>query len=458
MKIFLLTIALITGIYRAFSQETPSKEYLGKYNQISKDTEWWRDARFGMFIHFGPYAVPARGEWVKSIERLTTEQYQKYVDDFNPSEYDPKEWARIARQAGMKYMVMTAKHHDGYTLFNSKYTDYKISNKLKGRDLIKEFADACRAEGLKVGFYYSLIDWHHKDYPNVGNHPMRDSAAFGKKNYDWNNYLKYMHNQVEELMTRYGKIDILWLDYSFNEYSGQKWKAEELVKMVRKNQPGIILNNRLVVNEGVSSKERIFSGYGDFETPEMGVPEKALKDKYGKDIPWETCLTLNNSWGYSAHDQNWKSPELIVQTLVECVSKNGNLLLNVGPDAKGKIPQASVDVLSEVGKWMSRNSESIYGSGSSEIQKPDWGYYTKKGNLLYAHWMYPKIGHINIKGYGSKIKGVTKLFDGTEAGTANSWWGNEDPGNFFINVASPTYLTYSLPDPFDTVFRIELKK
>ena len=194
------SIATLLILYLAFNlmaQETPSKEYQARYQEVMKQTQWWREARFGMFIHFGAYAVPGRGEWVKSNERLTTEQYQKYVDAFNPADFDAKKWAKVAKAAGMKYAVLTAKHHDGFCLFDSKLTDYKLSKQFGGRDLVREFLDAFRAEGLKVGLYYSIIDWHHPDYPNVGNHPQRDDKEYAKRNFNWDSYLKYMHGQVE---------------------------------------------------------------------------------------------------------------------------------------------------------------------------------------------------------------------------------------------------------------------
>lgn len=427
------------------------------YAEKMQRTQWFRDARFGMFIHFGAYAVPARGEWVKSNEKLTTAQYQNYVEAFQPYAFDAKEWARIAKNAGMKYAVLTAKHHDGFCMFNSKLTDYKISTYFNGRDIVREFLDAFRAEGIKVGLYYSLIDWHHSDYRNVGNHPQRDDAEYGKRKFNWDNYLKYMHAQVEELAKNYGKIDIMWFDYSFDDYSGEKWKAKELVAMLKKNQPEIILDNRLEVNQGVTPKGRELSPYGDIETPEQAIPDKGIVHVSGKPLTWETCLTLNNNWGYAENDHDWKSSSLIIQTLVNCVSKNGNLLLNVGPDATGRIPAKSIEILREVGQWMSANSESIYGCGSSAIEKPEWGRITQKGNVIYAHWMSPIIGPINIPGLASKVKRVSLLSTGAELPSSTSWWGNSGAGNFFINVNNPIHFTFELPDKSDTVIKIELK-
>lgn len=448
---FAFLMVLLSPLY---GQEKPSKEYLENYKKVMARTEWWRNDRFGMFIHFGAYAVPGRGEWVKSIEKLSTLEYQKYIDAFNPKDFDAKKWAKVAKNAGMKYAVLTAKHHDGYCLFNSELTDYKLSNQMGGRDVVREFLEAFRAEGIKVGLYYSIIDWHHKDYPNVGNHPQREDKEYGKRTFKWDNYLKYMHGQVEELVKNYGKIDIMWFDYSFDDYSGEKWKANELVKMVRSYQPDIILDNRLQTHEGTSSAKRSVGTLGDFETPEQGIPEVPIVDKYNQPIPWETCLTLNGNWGYSEQDKNWKSPELIVHSLVNCVSKNGNLLLNVGPDANGNIPDESVQILTEVGKWLSKNGESIYNSGACYLPKPEWGRYTQQKNNIYAHWLYPYLGAINIKGIeADSVKNVYMLRSGAELPYQKTWWGNSEPGNLFIT----TFGGPEKPYPYSTVLKINLK-
>ncbi len=297
-------------------------------------------------------------------------------------------------------------------------------------------------------------DWHHPDYPNVGNHPLRDDKEYAKRKFKWNNYLNYMHGQVEELVTNYGKLDIMWFDYSFDEYSGEKWKANELVKMVRRHQPHIILNNRLELHEGFSSRTRSVSQLGDFETPEQGVPDIPLTDQYGNPVLWETCLTLNGYWGYAEFDENWKSPELIIHTLVNCVSKNGNLLLNVGPDARGNIPQESVKILTEVGNWMTTNHESIYGCGiAQQLPKPDWGRYTQQGNTLYAHWLHPNLGYLNAQGVDhTEVEGIWYLYSGAELNYFPTWWGNTGDGNLFINVRRS-----KKPADYNTVVKIKLK-
>ena len=454
MKKLLITGLIVFVIALDFyGQEAPSKEYLANYQRVMERTEWWRRARFGMFIHFGAYAVPARGEWVKSNLRMTTGQYQKYIDAFNPVDFDAKEWAKAAKAAGMKYAVLTAKHHDGYCLFDSKLTDYKLSTRFNGRDLVREFLDAFRAEGIRVGLYYSIIDWHHPDYLNVGNHPQRQDSEYSKRNFNWDNYLQYMHGQIEELVSNYGKIDIMWFDFAFDDYSGEKWKAKELVEMVRNHQPDIILDNRLETRDGNSSKDKLVKTLGDFETPEQDVPDAAIYDKYGNPVPWETCMTLNDSWGYNESDKNWKSPELIVHSLVNCVSKNGNMLLNVGPDARGRIPEESINILSEVGKWMKNSGESIYGCGLCNLPRQDWGRYTQKGNTVYAHWLYPKVGDLNAKGVKAEnVKLVTLLKSGAELTYRKNWWGNTSEGNFFIRVGTSP----QRPDMLNTVTKIEL--
>lgn len=368
------------------------------YEARQKRTEWFREARFGMFIHWGIYAIPARGEWVKNRENISTENYQQYFDAFDPVDYNPKEWAKLAKKAGMKYAVITTKHHDGFCLFDSKYTDYKATNTPAKRDLIREFVDAFRAEGLKIGFYYSLIDWYQPDFES------KDDAIFNK-------YIDYMHKQVEELVTNYGKIDIMWFDYSVGELSGEKWQATKLVQMVRKYQPHVIIDNRLGGNM-FSDTPDFFAG--DFGGPEQITPPAIIRDDSGRPIPWELCLTLNNSWGYNRTDFNYKTAHNIIYTLINCVSKNGNLLLNVGPDAKGVIPKRSVEILEEIGEWMHANHESIYGCGPAQFEKPEWGWYTQKGDAVYAHVTNYNIGQICLRGMAGKIQSATLVSDRSE--------------------------------------------
>lgn len=424
-------------------------------------TAWILDARFGMFIHWGLYAIPARGEWVRSFERITLEDYQPYFDEFDPVDYDPKAWAKAAKEAGMKYAVLTAKHHDGFCLFDSKLTAYKATNTKAGRDLVAEFLEAFRAEGLKVGLYYSLIDWHHEDYPAFGDpyHPMRDNEAFRRDPATFGRYVTYMHGQVRELLTNYGKLDIMWFDFSYEEMSGEKWKATELMEMIRSLQPHVIIDNRL---EGSGSQSGSIytdnpTAYaGDFASPEQIIPPSGVTDRSGRPIPWEACVTLNNNWGYVAADRNYKSATTIIRKLAECVSKNGNLLLNVGPDAKGRIPKESLDILTEVGGWLRENGESIYGCQAAPFSKPDWGRYTRRGGKLYAHVQEACIGPIPLVGLSGKIKSAKLLADGSELSMNRPWSATEFESDAFVNFAKPEHHSYPLPDSRSTVIELEL--
>ncbi len=416
-----------------------------------KTMKWYLDARFGMFIHWGIYAIPARGEWVKQQESIPEAVYQPFFETFNPVNYDPRAWARLARQAGMKYAVMTSKHHDGFCLFDSQYTDYKSTNTPAGRDLVKEYVEAFRAEGLKVGFYYSLLDWHHPDYPIAGDslHPFRNMPEYQEHHGNLSRYADYVRNQVEELLTNYGKIDIIWFDFSYDEMRGEAWKASELVKMVRRLQPEIIIDNRLGGNIKASQPE-IYAG--DFASPEQIIPPEGVTNEDGQPIPWEACITLNDHWGYAAWDKNWKSARTVVRALVECVSKGGNLLLNVGPTARGEIPPECHAILGEVGEWMHRNGGSITGCGRADLPKPEWGRWTAKGNRLYAHILDRGIGPVNLRGLEGRLAYARLLADGSEIRLEKPWNTAEFPGDAFVQ-----FPTASLPDEADTVVELVLK-
>ena len=413
--------------------------------------EWYQEARFGMFIHWGLYAIPARGEWVKQQESIPEEKYQPFFETFDPIHYDPKIWARAARQAGMRYAVLTAKHHDGFCLFDSRYTDYKATNTPARRDLIREYVEAFRAEGLKVGFYYSLLDWHHPDYPIAGDtiHPFRNFPAYQEHKGNLPAYADYVRNQVEELLTNYGKIDIIWFDFSYGEMRGEAWKATELVQMVRRLQPDILIDNRLGGNIKAENPE-IYAG--DFASPEQIIPPQGVTNVVGQPVPWEACITLNDHWGYNAQDKNWKSAKTVVRTLVECVSKGGNLLLNVGPTAKGEIPTECLDILAEVGVWMQRNGASIYGSGNAGMEKPEWGRWTCKANRLYAHILDRGIGPVNLRGLEGKVRYARLLADDSEIRLDRPWNVEEYPDDAFV-----TFRSAALPDETDTVVELVLK-
>ncbi len=430
--------------------------------EYEKRMEWFQEARFGMFIHWGLYAIPARGEWVRSTEQMPEEAYLPFFDEFDPVDYDPKQWARAAKAAGMRYAVLTAKHHDGFCLFDSQLTDFKSTNTKCGRDLVREYLDAFRAEGLKVGLYYSLLDWHHPDYPHFedAHHPMRNHPECGNEGRDFGRYLDYMHGQVRELCTNYGRLDVLWFDFSYGEgekaLRGEAWRAHELVTMVRELQPGIIIDNRLEVSgEGFGS---MYEGdpkpwHGDFVSPEQIIPPNGLQDKNGGELVWEACATMNNNWGYAALDRFFKPAPMLIKKLVECVSKGGNLLLNVGPDARGNIPPQSLAILEEIGRWMDQNSESIYGCGKAGMAKPDMGRITRKGNTLYYHLFENTIGCMPLPGLKQEqVKAIRWLSTGAEVHIAKGWVYDNYPDVVFADLGPDPVL----PDPVDTVLKVEL--
>jgi len=425
-------------------------------------TEWFRRARFGLFIHWGLYSIPARGEWVRSIEKMPQEDYAQFFREFKAEEYKPKEWAALAKKAGMKYAVFTAKHHDGFCLWDSKLTDYKSTNTPVGRDLVSEYLEAFRAEGIRAGLYYSIVDWHHHDYPHFGDwhHPMRENTAYGNEKRDFNRYLDFMHGQVRELLTNYGHLDIMWFDFSYGDMAGEKWKAQELIDMVRNLQPHLIIDNRL---EGSSAKSGTIltdnpSDFaGDFACPEQMIPPAGVVNESGDSVPWEACLTLNNNWGYCAADDHWKTADMVIKMLVECVSKNGNLLLNVGPDAKGRIPRDSIKILEDVGRWMEKNSRSIYDCGIADFPKPEWGRYTQNGNKLYAHIYEPQAGAISLVNMEGRLKEARLLADSSEVQIAAKEWNlSEYKEHEFLYLKPGHGNNYPLPDKIDTVVELIL--
>ena len=429
--------------------------------EYEKRIKWYKNARFGMFIHWGLYSIPARGEWIRSEEQMTREEYMKYFYEFNPQNFDPSKWAKAAKAAGMKYVILTAKHHDGFCLFDSKYTEFKSTNTLLRRDIVKEFTDAVRAEGLKVGLYFSLLDWFNNDYPHYGDkfHPMRNHKEYSNEDRDFDRYLKYMHNQVEELCTNYGKIDILWFDFSYDDMRGEKWKATELINMVRKHQPDVIIDNRLEVSgEGRGSLAMCNPTpyHGDFVSPEQIVPPEGLTDIEGNPLMWEACFTMNNHWGYHGTDTYFKSSKMLIKKLVECVSKGGNMLLNVGPDANGNIPPESIQILKEIGEWMDKNSASIYSCGFSGIPKPDYGRITAntEENIKYIHIFENTIGPLPLSGFKKEnIKSIRELATGREIPLSTSWVHSDYPDMCFANLGPNPIL----PDDVDYVLKVTEK-
>jgi alpha-L-fucosidase len=380
---------------------------------------WWREARFGMFVHWGLYSglagtwngkpVGTKGgmEWIQQRVAADTDAYASAaIPLFKPTPDFARQWARLAKQAGCRYLVFTTKHHDGFALHDSKVSDYDAGSVLQ-RDLVKEIVEACRAEGLRVGFYHSVIDWHHDQYEYAKSkqlpHPLK-GKPYPNSTRNHAKYQDYLFGEVNELVTNYGPVDILWWDYSAQDFQGQDaWRAFDLMKLVRAKQPAIIMNNRLfrspeagwtsMATEGYSSKLEAI--YGDFITPEQHIPATGMPG-----VDWETCMTMNTTWGYSDHDQAWKSDETLIRNLVDIASKGGNYLLNIGPKGDGSVPAESVKSLQTIGAWMKVNGDAIYGTSASPFAKLDWGRCTQKklsnGNtrLYLAVFDWPKDGKL----------------------------------------------------------------
>lgn len=421
--------------------------------------KWFTEARFGMFIHFGLYSIPARGEWVRSEEFIPKEDYDPLINEFNPTRCDMRQWMRTARDAGMQYVLFTAKHHDGFCLYDSAYTDFKSTNSPAGRDFVREFLDAAREYGLRAGLYFSIIDWRHPDFPHYGDkqHPMRNDPAYGNENRDFNRYLDFFHAQVKEVCSNYGKLDLIWFDFSYDGLRGEAWRGTELIEMVRSLQPDVVINNRLEVSgEGYGSLAecRPMPYHGDFVTPEKMVPPQGLQDAEGRPLVWESCVTMNEHWGYCATDNFYKPAPMLIKQLVECVSKGGNMILNVGPDATGRFPQQSLEILAEMGRWMDRNGESIYGCGPAGMEKPEYGRITRKGNTLYYHLYENTIGPMPLPGLEKdKVQAIRRLADGTEVLLSTNWVHSDYPDVVFVDLGPDP----ALPDTTDTVLEVRLK-
>jgi alpha-L-fucosidase len=346
--------------------------------------KWWHDAKFGMFIHFGLYAAHARHEWAMEMEAIPVAEYQKFTAGFKPAPGSPRKWAQLAKAAGMKYMVLTSKHHEGFCNWDTKLTNYNAMQFGPKRDVIREYVEAARAEGLRVGFYYSLMDWHHPD----GARCQTDPAARRR-------FVDYTHGLIRELMTNYGKIDVLWYDVSW-PLDAEGWESEKMNKMVFGLQPDIIVNNRNRLP-------------GDFSTPEQTIKAEAG----GR--AWESCMTLNDSWGFQRADDNWKTPRTVIRNLITCARDGGNYLLNIGPEPDGSIPPESARILSAVGDWMKTGGATIYAADPCQVSRNAYANFTRKGNTLYMHVHFWPGTDVSISGLKQKVLSAKILKTGQSA-------------------------------------------
>ncbi|MCL4220830.1 MAG: alpha-L-fucosidase [Phycisphaerales bacterium] len=376
--------------------------------------EWWREARFGMFIHWGLYSVPAgewngqtgHGEWIRTTAQIPLEQYDQLLERFNPVEFDADAWVKMAKDAGMKYIVITSKHHDGFALFDSKVSDFDVMATPFQRDIMAELAAACEREGIVMCWYHSIMDWHHPDYlPRrtwETNRPVGDA--------DFERFVEYLHAQVTELLTNYGPIGIMWFDGEW-EATWNHDRGQALYDLCRRLQPDVIVNNRVDVGRGGMAGFSDDGYAGDYGTPEQEVPATGLPG-----VDWETCMTMNTHWGWNQNDTNWKSTQELIRLLVDIASKGGNFLLNIGPRADGTFPPQSVTRLQEIGNWMKLNGESIYGTTASPFDALPWGRCTmrtgKETSTLYLHvFDWPKDGVLLVPGLGSPIRSARLLSD-----------------------------------------------
>jgi alpha-L-fucosidase len=376
-KLFLHFLIIIFSANFSFAQE--AQQPLNEDERMA----WWRDASFGMFIHWGAYAVPGgarngevcRGgaEWIMDKLDYTIDDYEKdVVAKFNPVKFNADEWVAMAKDAGMKYIVLTSKHHDGFCLWDSKITDYDImeASPFK-RDIVSELAEACERGGIKFCFYHSIVDWHHPQaqaplYPNY-NAGQKDQSVVNPEFPKY--YENYLKPQVKELLTNYGDIGVVWFDGDWiADYTTEMGK--EFYDYIREIQPNTIINNRVDKGRmGMEGMDKAGEFAGDFGTPEQEIPATGI------DSDWESCMTMNGSWGYKPSDSNWKSSEKLIHNLIDIVSKGGNFLLNVGPDPQGLFPPESVERLADMGKWTKVNGASIYGAKASPFGRPEWGRY-----------------------------------------------------------------------------------
>lgn len=402
MRHGVLPLILLAALLSIFSASPPLPyDALDSKADHDRRLAWFREARFGMFIHWGLYSLAAGewngtaydepGEWIQTTAKVPPQEYEPLKARFNPTKFDARQWVSVAKNTGMKYVVITTKHHDGFGMWPSKQGTWNIGTGPFRRDPLRELAIECRRQGLRLCFYHSIMDWHHPDYlPRRKWDPREASKA------DFERYVAYMKAQLRELLTQYGPISILWFD---GEWEGT-WTHErgmDIYKFVRSIQPNIIVNNRLnKTRSGAVYKGKDGEDYG---TPEQNIPANGVP---GSD--WESCMTMNGTWGYKKDDLNWKSSATLIRNLVDCASKGGNYLLNIGPTGQGEIPLASVRRLTDVGKWMAKNGESIYGTSASPFPQPQpWGKATRRAGKLFLHVLSPEGDSILLRGFRSKF-------------------------------------------------------
>jgi alpha-L-fucosidase len=459
-------LLLLAATLRPFAVQAQSGSPAETPAQRDARMRWWREARFGMFVHWGLYsglagtwngkAVGTRGgmEWIQNNVKADTDTYAKAaIPLFQPRPGFAQEWAGLAREAGCRYLVFTTKHHEGFALHDSKATDYDAGSVLR-RDLVKEIVEAARAEGLRVGFYHSVIDWHHDQYAYARSqqlpHPLK-GKPYPNGTRDHDKYQAFLRQQVEELVSNYGPVDVLWWDYSAQDFQGQvAWRAFDLLQLAHERQPNIIMNNRLfrtpeagwgsMATEGYLP--RLDPQYGDFITPEQHIPATGMPG-----VDWETCMTLNTTWGYSDHDHAWKSDSELIRNLIDIASKGGNYLLNIGPKGDGSVPEPSIKAMRNIGAWMKKNGEAIYATTPNPLGAVAWGRITAKPGRLYLHvFDWPKDGKLIVPAKATREGAFARFLAENNRAALQVRLANHT-----IEITVPP----QAPDPVATVIQLE---
>lgn len=426
-----LAFELILLPNRAAAQTpyAPTKENL-------ESRRWFQDAKFGLFIHWGVYSVLGKGEWVMNNDKIPSNDYDKLPTQFNPTEFDAAEWVAMAKAAGMKYITITSRHHDGFAMFDSKVSDWSIVERTPyKKDVLKMLADECQKQGIKLFFYYSQLDWRHTDYFPRG----RTGKTAGRpESGEWTRYIDYMDAQLKELLTNYGSIGGIWFDGMWDKPEAD-WRLSQTYKLIHDLQPATLVGSNHhqapIPGEDFQMFEKDLPGANTagFNTTEIGA------------LPLETCETINGAWGFNANDKKFKSTKDLIHYLVRAAGNNANFLLNVGPMPNGKIQPEFTQRLNEVGQWLQKNGESIYGTRSGPLTPRPWGVTTRKGNTVYLHILNWKDPALAMPKLGQKVKSVRLLKDGTKLD-----FYEHDKFGFFISLPKGSH------DDIDTIVAVEL--